>query len=326
MHGFIKLILSSALLWIFLQTIWSILISVFYHFCIPWIVWGSIIITVGLKIARIPQPHLHIVQEVLGVNPLSLKKDNNVSKEHGTGKQFCMRVVAHRGGGYDFPENSLTAFRNSKNRGCNAVELDLRLTKDNIPIVFHDVTIDRVTGQTGVVKDMTWDQLKTLDITHNHPLKDKFVEGEKIPLLNDALNECLNNEQRIIIDIKDTRIEIVQTVLDAYKKYPKLFQRAVVSCFNPIVIYMIRRKEPQIVTSLAWRPQYFSRTTYLGFDSPGPVRFSNPFKHMAACLLDHIYEWAFYHFVYYVVGMSVFLAHKDTISVLYKNGIIVVFV
>lgn len=77
--------------------------------------------------------------------------------------------------------------------------------------------------------------------------RDKFVEGEKIPLLNDALNECLNNEQRIIIDIKDTRIEIVQTVLDAYKKYPKLFQRAVVSCFNPIVIYMVIKKKLQMI-------------------------------------------------------------------------------
>ncbi|XP_053980795.1 glycerophosphodiester phosphodiesterase 1 [Hylaeus volcanicus] len=314
MHGFIELILNSALLWMFLEVLWSILISVFYHFCVPWIVWGSIIIIVGLKIAKNPQPNVQIIQEVLGVDPLLLTKDNTVSKEHGNGEQFCMRVVAHRGGGYDFPENSLTAFRNSKERGCNGVELDLWLTKDNVPIVFHDSTIDRVTGKSGYIRDMTWDQLQTLDITHNHPLKDKFVDGEKIPLFHDALEMCLKNEQRIIIDIKDKRFEVVQAVLDAYKKYPKLFQRAVISSFNPIIIYMIRRKEPKIVASLAWRPQYFSRASYLGFDGPGPARYNNIFKYMAACLLDHIYEWAFYHFVYYVVGVSIILLHKDTLS------------
>ncbi|KOC70738.1 Glycerophosphodiester phosphodiesterase 1 [Habropoda laboriosa] len=314
MHGIIELILNSALLWIFLQVIWSILISVFYHFCIPWIVWGSLIITVGLKIARVPPPNLNIVEEVLGVNPFLLKKDNTMSRDHGNGDQYCMRVVAHRGGGYDFPENSLTAFRNSKERGCTAVEFDLSLTKDNVPIVFHDPTIDRITGKIGIIKDMTWDQLKQLDITHNHPLKDKFIEGEKIPLFHEVLETCLSNEQRVIIDIKETRMEIVQIILDAYKKYPKLFQRAIVSSFNPIVVYMIRRKEPRIVSSLAWRPQYFSRTSYLGLDGLGSMIYSNPFKHIAACVLDHIYEWMFCHYIYYIVGVSAVLLHKDTLN------------
>nr|XP_031847916.1 glycerophosphodiester phosphodiesterase 1 isoform X2 [Nomia melanderi] len=314
MHGFVELILSSALLWILLQTIWSILISVFYHFCVPWIIWGTIIITIGLKVARIPQPNLQIKHEVLGVNPLLPKKDNNVSKDHGNGEQFCMRVVAHRGGAYDCPENSLTAFRNSKEKGCKGIELDLYLTKDNVPIVFHDPTIDRVTGKPGIIKDMTWDQLKELDITHNHPLKDKFMEGEKIPLFDHALETCLNNEQRVIIDVKESRMEIVQTILDAYKKYPKLFKMGIVSSFNPIVIYMLRRREPRIVTSLAWRPYYFSRISYSPFDKPGQIRYTNPVKHVAACLLDHVYGWALYHFVYYITGVSVVLLHKDTIN------------
>lgn len=70
--------------------------------------------------------------------------------------------------------------------------------------------------------------------------RDKFIEGEKIPLLHEALEICLSNEQRIIIDIKETKMEIVQVILDTYKKYPKLFQRAVISSFNPIIVYMVK--------------------------------------------------------------------------------------
>lgn len=69
--------------------------------------------------------------------------------------------------------------------------------------------------------------------------RDKFSNGERIALLEDALQECLNSEQRIIIDIKETRMDVVQIVLDMYKKYPKLLERGLVSSFNPIIIYMV---------------------------------------------------------------------------------------
>ncbi|XP_012525073.1 glycerophosphodiester phosphodiesterase 1 [Monomorium pharaonis] len=316
MHHIIELFMNSALLWIFLQTAMNVLVTALYEFCVPWIVWGSLIVLVALKLARVSPPPPSTVQEVLGVNPLLQQgKDNSsVPENHGNGEQYCMRVVAHRGGGYDYPENSLLAFRNSKRKGCTAVELDLRLTKDNIPIIFHDPTIERLTGQTGTISDMTWEELREFDISYNHPLKNKFSEGERIALLHDALQECLDREQRVIIDIKETRLDVVQVVLDAYEKYPKLFQRGVVSSFNPIVVYMIRKKEPRIVSSLAWRPFFFSRASYAGLEVPGPVRFHNPFKHLAACILEIIYEWLLPRFIYYIVGVSAVLLHKDIVN------------
>ncbi|XP_017876714.1 glycerophosphodiester phosphodiesterase 1 [Ceratina calcarata] len=318
MHGIIELIVTSVVLWVSLQVSWDILISVVYHFCVPRIVWGTIIIGIGLKVTRIPPPNSSTTQEVLGANPMSVGKDNNtnsaMSKDHGNGEQYCMRVVAHRGAGYDYPENSLTAFRNSKERGCTAVEFDLSLTKDNVPIVFHDLSIERLTGKIGIIKEMTWDQLNQLDITRNHPLKDKFDEIENIPILWDVLEMCLSNDQRIFIDVKESGEDVIQVILDAYKKYPKLYERGVISSFNPLVVYKIRRREPKIVGCIAWRPEYYSSTSYMGSDGISVPKQSNFFIYIATCIYDYIYEWMLFHFLYYIVGVSVLLLHKDVLN------------
>ncbi|XP_031779201.1 glycerophosphodiester phosphodiesterase 1 isoform X2 [Nasonia vitripennis] len=322
MWNCVDLILTSTLLWLYLQAAWILLVN-FLYLTVPWLIWGAIIIHLLIKFAaRIPPPNDNIVKKVLGADPLSfVQKEDDIFKigekqqQTNDDQQYCMRVIAHRGAGLDFPENSMSAFRNSHEKGCDGIEFDLALTKDNIPIIFHDVTIDRLTGFNGTIKDMTWDELKDYDISTNHPLKPKFEpNGERIALFENVLQETLQNGQRMFIDIKAKGNEVVKVVLDAFKKHPELYEKAVISSFNPVTIYMIRRKDPKIVAGVAWRPQFFSTTTYNGIDGPREPRFNNLFKQILAGLADVVHDWALERITYYVLGLSFILLHKDVIS------------
>ncbi|KAF7991201.1 hypothetical protein HCN44_002763 [Aphidius gifuensis] len=319
MSGFLYCLLNCSLLWIYLETILFILISILYYFSIPWIVWGTLLLLIIMWILKNAQPDKKIVNEILGIDPCLINNNSNDNLINNN-QQYCMRVVGHRGGGYDYPENSLSAFQNCKDKGCSAVEFDLALTKDKVPIIFHDDTIERLTGQLGIINQMTWDELKNLDISARHPLRDKFNGHEKIALFDETIDKCLKNNLRVFIDVKENNLEIVQIILDAYKKYPELYKKSIVTSFYPLIIYMLRKRNSKIIGSLSYRPKFFSSITWSGSDGPGESRSNNIFKHLSNCFIDYVYDWALARFVYNIIGISTILLHKDVVNLQVINN------
>jgi glycerophosphoryl diester phosphodiesterase len=84
-------------------------------------------------------------------------------------------IIAHRGGQ---PENTLAAFRSAPNLGADAVECDVHVTVDGIPMVFHDFTLDHLTDATGNWLNLKRDDVKTLCIRGTF---------ERIPELRETL-------------------------------------------------------------------------------------------------------------------------------------------
>ena len=67
---------------------------------------------------------------------------------------------AHRGGSYDFCENTLDAFNNSINLGYRHIETDVRHTKDNKLIIFHDPDLKRILGLDAKIENLNYEELK----------------------------------------------------------------------------------------------------------------------------------------------------------------------
>ena len=80
-------------------------------------------------------------------------------------------IIGHRGAHLEAPENTLAAFRKAKENGCVAVEFDLDLTKDGVPVIIHDDTVDRTTDGTGKVSELTFAEIKKLNASVYHRLR-----------------------------------------------------------------------------------------------------------------------------------------------------------
>ncbi len=97
-----------------------------------------------------------------------------------------MKVIGHRGAASLAPENTFAGFDLALELGVDAIETDVQKTKDGRLVIFHDSQVQRTTNGSGVLQELTWDELEKLDAgSWFHP---RF-KGEKIPLLTDFLEK-----------------------------------------------------------------------------------------------------------------------------------------
>ncbi|MFY0517006.1 glycerophosphodiester phosphodiesterase [Lysinibacillus sp. UGB7] len=114
-------------------------------------------------------------------------------------------IIAHRGGAHLAPEHTVLAFEKSAQLGVDGFEIDIRLTKDEEIIVFHDATVERTTDGYGLVADMTLAEINALnhgyhfeDLQGGNPYRDVKTDVVTLRELLESYPNMLVN-----IDIKD---------------------------------------------------------------------------------------------------------------------------
>ncbi|XP_022608307.1 glycerophosphodiester phosphodiesterase 1-like [Seriola dumerili] len=219
-------------------------------------------------------------------------------------------VVAHRGGSHDAPENTLAAIREASRNGATGVELDLSFTADGVPVLMHDETVDRTTNGSGPVNKLQIVQLRRLDAAAHHRLKVKF-SGEKVPTLQEAVEECIRHQLTIFFDVKGQPDKAASVLHEIYKKFPALYNSSVVSSLEPKVIYKMRQTDPNVVTALTHRPWRLSRF------SDGTSRTLSTSGQLWTGVLDVLLDWAHHHILWKLCGVSAILVQKDFISLDY---------
>lgn len=149
------------------------------------------------------------------------------------GKDYAHRGLKDNSG--DTPENSLKAFRLAVENGYG-IELDVQLSRDKVPMVFHDRTLERVCGIDKPFKDLTSIELKELRL---------FSSEETIPTLEEALME-ITGRVPLIIELKvhqgdDLSVcEEAQKILDGYSG------PYCVESFHPFAMVWYKKHMPHI--------------------------------------------------------------------------------
>jgi len=105
-------------------------------------------------------------------------------------------VIAHRGYRGAYPENTISAFKAAIEVKADMIELDVCLSKDRVPVVIHDATLERTTDGRGLVSEYTLSELKELDA--GSWFSSEF-EGESIPTLEETLDQIRG---RITVNIE----------------------------------------------------------------------------------------------------------------------------
>ncbi len=109
------------------------------------------------------------------------------------------KILGHRGCAGYAPENTLEAIHTAADMGIDWVELDVKLTKDEVPIIFHDETLERTTNTSGNVAEKTYKELKELDCGSWYG--ESFI-GVKIPTLEEAIEVLIDRGLGLNLEIK----------------------------------------------------------------------------------------------------------------------------
>lgn len=111
---------------------------------------------------------------------------------------YPVQIIAHRGYSKVAPENTLSAFQAALSAGVDAVELDVRITKDNQLVIMHDDDVGRTTDGEGPVDELTLEQIRALDAGSWFGPQFK---GERVPTLDEAL-ALIKGQATVVVEIK----------------------------------------------------------------------------------------------------------------------------
>ena len=171
-------------------------------------------------------------------------------------------IIAHRGASALAPENTFAAFQKAIDDGADGIEFDVRLSKDNVPVVFHDSTLQRLAKIENRVSDFTAEELNKIDVgswfNRVFPRKadDKF-SAETIPTLANLFEFLRDYKGLLYVELKsrDSTIPaLAEAVCNAIRQ-TNLLPNIIIKSFNLEAVKIAKQLLPEVKTAALFEPK-----------------------------------------------------------------------
>jgi glycerophosphoryl diester phosphodiesterase len=183
-------------------------------------------------------------------------------------------IVAHRGASAVAPENTMAAFRAGLDAGAEGVEFDVRLTKDGVPVVFHDATLQRLAGIDVRLSDLNFGDLADVDVgswlsdpkrragagrrAAAEPDGDRFA-SQRICSLEEVMEFFADAGGPVYVELKCDRpsdaAPLVAAACRAIRASPVPLTRVIVKSFELSALPMVGEDLPDVGRAALFAPK-----------------------------------------------------------------------
>lgn len=182
------------------------------------------------------------------------------------------QIVAHRGAASECPENTIPAFLRAAEMGADCVELDVRLTRDQVPVVYHNTYLHETTTLAGPIFEHTLDEVQKAQLLNKsgHPTSDF-----RIPTLREVL-EAVGSKISYEIEIKGPEPEAPAIIANVLTDFQPLWGRIELTSFEPALLLDVQGRCPGIPTDLLYprSPTWMQRDA-AAYDALHRARLAN---------------------------------------------------
>lgn len=155
-------------------------------------------------------------------------------------------IVAHRGIPCEAPENTLASFQRAIELGADAVEMDVRLTADHIPLVYHYFYLDENTSLTGAIFDFTLAQLRTVEV---YCKGNPTIKTGHISTLEEIL-DTIGGKIDLEIEIKGPEPESAEIIGGVLNQFKDLWSTIELTSYEPALLLAVQKTCPGIAADL----------------------------------------------------------------------------
>lgn len=200
-----------------------------------------------------------------------------------------VNIIAHRGANRYAPQNTLPAFERALQLGVDGFETDVHLTKDGVPVICHNYTINETSNGIGSIASYNYEDLRKLDFGGYYAPQFK---GTKIPSLDEFLELVKQSDISVMnIELKgprDKKTEFIPEIITAVKAH-NLTDRLLISGFDTYILKAVKDCDKRIRTGYLYGMPHCDNYANMMFPIAHAKKIGAYALHPMSCFVNKAY-------------------------------------